>query len=168
MGRGLERFKSAAEKFFSPGLGEEVLNSQNQTMPTIANFEPQIQNQIVPFPPMVTPQFQSEGNLAIDVYHTPDALILTAPVAGVRPEDLEVAVTDEVLTIRGKRKREDEIANDSLLLAECFWGDFSRSYPLPFQVVPDSAQAQIKDGILRIIIPKLDAVNKKVIKVKSI
>lgn len=157
------RFKSAAEKFFSPGLGE-------QSDPSIAEETSPVPPPaaLPPFPAaQSSPQTPTEGQLAIDVHHNPQEVVLIAPIAGVRQEDVEVTVTDDVLTIKGKRVRAEEVPPENLLVNECFWGNFSRSYTLPFQVVAEKAQAQIKDGVLIIRLPKADAVKTQVIKIKS-
>lgn len=95
-----------------------------------------------------------EGQLAIDVYQTPDHLILKAPIAGVRQEDLDVSITEEQVTIRGERHDRHEHEVEGYLLQECYWGSFSRTFPLPVAVVADQAQARLIDGVLTISIPK--------------
>ena len=95
-----------------------------------------------------------EGQLAIDVHQTPDAVVIKAPIAGVKPDDLDISINDEVVTIKGHRKVSDEIEKDNYFVQECYWGAFSRSYVLPVAVDPSGAQAKLKDGILTLIIPK--------------
>ena len=164
---GFQRFKSAAEKFFSPGLDEPNKETPAQAEPAFA--APSVPT-APPFPtaqPPLTPRISSEGQLAIDVFHTPTEVVLTAPVAGVRTDDIEVCVVEDTLIIKGKRCREEEVAPEAVLLNECFWGSFSRSYPLPFPVVAEEAAAQIKDGVLTVRVPKANAVKAKVIKIRD-
>ncbi|MBM2820612.1 MAG: hypothetical protein HW405_372 [Candidatus Berkelbacteria bacterium] len=108
-----------------------------------------------------------EGQLAVDVYQTDDSVILKAPIAGVKPEDLEISITDEVVTIRGERKEEGEITRENYLCQECYWGSFSRAYVLPVEVIGDKAQAALKNGILTITIPKQEKTKVKTIEVKA-
>lgn len=106
-----------------------------------------------------------EGQLAIDAFQTPDAVVVKAPIAGVKPDDLEISITDEVVTIRGERKEEKAVERDSFFTQECYWGSFSRSYVLPVAVDSEQANANLKDGILTITIPKQEKSKTKVIKV---
>ena len=95
-----------------------------------------------------------EGQLAIDVHQTPDAVVIKAPIAGVRKEDLDIDINDEVVTIKGHRKSSEETEKDNYFVQECYWGAFSRSYVLPVAVDPSGGTAALKDGILTITIPK--------------
>lgn len=108
-----------------------------------------------------------EGQLAVDVYQTDDDVILKAPIAGVRPEDLEISITDEVVTIKGERKEQTEIKRENYLCQECYWGAFSRSYVLPVAVRSEKAQASLKNGILTITVPKEEKTKAKKIEIKT-
>lgn len=108
-----------------------------------------------------------EGQLAIDAYETDDSVVVKAPIAGVNPEDLEISITDEAISIKGQRKEEHEITRDNYLCQECYWGTFSRTYNLPIAVDSERAKASLKHGILTINIPKLEKTKKKIIKVKA-
>lgn len=108
-----------------------------------------------------------EGQLAVDVYQTDDSIVLKAPIAGVRPEDLELTITDEVVTIKGERKVVEEISRENYLAQECYWGGFSRSYVLPVPVTSEKAQAALKNGILTITIPKQEKTKAKKIEIKT-
>jgi HSP20 family protein len=110
---------------------------------------------------------ETEGQLAVDVFQTDDEVILKAPIAGVRPEDLEISITDEVINVKGERKEESEVKRENYLCQECYWGGFSRSYVLPVAVVGDKAQASLKNGILTIKIPKQEKTKVKTIEVKT-
>jgi HSP20 family protein len=122
-------------------------------------------------PPMVDPEEwmeELEGQLAIDVYQTDNDVIIKAPVAGVRPEDLDVTITDETVTIRGERHDIEKDAKDGYLVQECYWGTFSRVYTLPIAVDSDKATAKITDaGILTITVPKAAKARTKSIKVQA-
>ncbi len=109
-----------------------------------------------------------EGQLAVDVYQTTDKIIVKAPIAGVKPEDIDVAISEDVVTIRGDRKDEFAVEKDNYYVQECFWGSFSRSVILPTSTVADKAEASLKDGVLTIQIPKVVQEDKiKKIKVKA-
>lgn len=108
-----------------------------------------------------------EGQLAVDAYQTDDSVIVKAPIAGVRPEDLEISITDDSVSIKGHRKEEHEITRDNYLCQECYWGAFSRVYNLPIAVDSEKAKASLKHGILSITIPKLEKAKRKIIKVKA-
>lgn len=108
-----------------------------------------------------------EGQLAIDAYQTDDSVVIKAPIAGVRPENLEISITDELVSIKGERREESEIKKDNYLCQECYWGNFSRTYSLPAAVDSEKAQAALRNGILTITIPKLEKSKTKVIKVKT-
>jgi HSP20 family protein len=108
-----------------------------------------------------------EGQLAVDVYQTKDKIVIKAPIAGVKPEDIDVAISEDVVTIRGDRKDEFAVEKDNYYVQECFWGSFSRSVILPTSTVAEKAEASLKDGVLTIQIPKVVQEDKiKKIKVK--
>lgn len=95
-----------------------------------------------------------EGQLAIDVYQTPEAIVIKAPIAGVRQEDLDVTITDEQVSIRGERHDNQNETVEGYLVQECYWGSFSRTYTLPIAVDSDKATAKLLNGILTVVIPK--------------
>lgn len=106
-----------------------------------------------------------EGQLAIDAYQTEDDIIIKAPIAGVQPDDLEVAVTDEMVTVKGERHDEHATSRDNYFCQECYWGTFSRSYVFPVAVDADKAEANLKNGVLTVRIPKLEKIRARSIKV---
>lgn len=110
----------------------------------------------------------SDGQVAIDSYQTDEAVVIKAPLAGVAKEELEVSVTDEVVTIRGMRRDESAPSREAYFLQECYWGSFVRSYVLPVAVNADQAQASLKDGLLTIVIPKLEKTKARVIQVQAL
>ena len=108
-----------------------------------------------------------EGQLAVDVFQTPEAVILKAPIAGVKPEDLEISITDEVINIKGERRFAQEEVNEGYFAQECYWGSFSRSFILPVAVSSEKAEAGLKNGILTIKMPKLEKTKTKTIEIKT-
>src|SRR4030042_3958669 len=95
-----------------------------------------------------------EGQLAVDVFQTDDNVIVKSTIAGVKPEDLEIYLHNDLLTIRGKRSQEHEEEKADYYYKECYWGGFSRSIILPVEVQADKVEATLKNGILKIVIPK--------------
>jgi len=108
-----------------------------------------------------------EGQLAIDVYQDNDFVVLKAPIAGVKPENLEISITDEVINVKGERRQANEIQKENYFCQECYWGSFSRSYLLPVAVDAEKAEASLKNGILSIKIPKQEKTKTRLIKVKT-
>ncbi len=97
-----------------------------------------------------------EGELPIDMYQTRDAIVIRALVAGVSPEDLDIAITRDMVTIKGQREEMQEAPDEDYYHRELFWGSFSRSIVLPEEIVIDEAEAKEKHGLLEITLPKLD------------
>ncbi len=110
----------------------------------------------------------TEGELALDVYQTPADIIVQTFVAGVRPEDLEVNITRDMITIRGKRMESHKVATSDFFSQELYWGTFSRTVSLPQEVEPDEAEAIERHGLLTIRLPKIDKNKKSNLKVKSV
>lgn len=108
-----------------------------------------------------------EGELPVDMFQTADAIVIRALVAGVSPDDLDIAITRDMVTIRGSREEFQEAANDDYYHRELFWGSFSRTLVLPEEVVIDEAEAQEKHGMLEIRLPKVDKGRSARLKVKA-
>lgn len=109
---------------------------------------------------------EREGQLAIDVFQTPDALVVESPIAGVDSDDLDINITNESVTIRGRREHRTDIKEADYFYQECYWGRFSRSVILPQEIDPDKAEASIKNGVLTVILPKVKRQKTKKLKVK--
>ena len=109
-----------------------------------------------------------EGQLTVDIWQTPAEIVIQSTIAGVKPEDLDVTITNEMVTIRGKREKEEQVAESDYFHQECYWGHFVRSIILPQEIDADNAAAILKNGILTIRLPKLKREKTKKIKVKSI
>jgi len=108
-----------------------------------------------------------EGELPVDMYHTGDAVVIRALVAGVSPDDLEISITRDMVTIKGVREEYQEAAGDDYYHRELFWGSFTRTLLLPEEVLIDEADAQEKHGLLEIRLPKVDKDRSTKLKVKS-
>jgi HSP20 family protein len=109
----------------------------------------------------------SEGQLALDIYQTPTSIVIVAPIAGVKMDDIDVSVTEDVLTIKGKRNLEFDIPDEDYFTQECFWGDFSRSIVLPASVDSTKITASFRDAVLKISIPKVERVKTKIVRIKA-
>ena len=109
----------------------------------------------------------AEGELAVDVYQTPTHIIIKAMIAGVRPEDLDVSITRDMVTLRGKRERHTEGTAGDFFFSELYWGSFARTIVLPQEVEIEEAEATENHGLLTIRLPKLDKGRQAKLKVKS-
>ncbi len=108
-----------------------------------------------------------EGQLNIDMYQTKDNVIIKSTIAGVRPEDIDITVANDMVTVKGSRKKEENIVADDYFYQECYWGSFSRSVIIPVDIESENIEADLKDGILTIIIPKAAKAKTKKVKVKG-
>lgn len=108
-----------------------------------------------------------EGQLSVDVFQTPTEIVVVAPVAGVKKQDIQVTLTDEVLTIRGKRNFVYEIERDHYFTRECFWGNFTRSIILPESIDTSKVKATFKEGIVTVRIPKVEKIRTRTIEIRE-
>ncbi len=108
-----------------------------------------------------------EGQLTVDVYQTNDDIIIKAIVAGVKPDDLDVSITQEMITIRGRREESHRVERENYFYQELYWGSFSRSILLPQEINPDEAEATLKEGILTIRLPKRDKERIQKLRIKN-
>ena len=109
-----------------------------------------------------------EAELAVDVYETPTEIIIQTMVAGVRPEDLELSIARDMVTIKGKREESRTIDEDNYFSKELYWGKFSRTLSLPQEIEPEEVEATEKHGLLTIKLQKVDKDKTNNIKVKSL
>ena len=103
----------------------------------------------------------------LDVYQTPSEIVVKAALPGVKPEDVNIDITGDALTIKGESKAEQEVKREDYLYQERRYGAFSRSVVLPEGLKSDKAEATIEDGVLTLTIPKAEEVKPKAIKVKA-
>lgn len=109
-----------------------------------------------------------EAQLTVDIYQTPTEIIVKSIVAGVKPDDLSISITRDMVTIKGKREENRESTDDDYFYKELYWGSFSRTVMLPQEVNPEEAEAIEKHGLLIIRLPKLDKEKQTKLKVRSI
>ena len=108
-----------------------------------------------------------EGQLSIDVYQTPGELVVKSTIAGVKPEDIDISINNDMLTIRGKREMLENIKNEHYLYRECYWGSFSRSIILPVEIEANKIEATLENGVLTVTLPKAKNAKQITIKVRE-
>lgn len=108
-----------------------------------------------------------EGQLSIDVYQTPKEIVIKSTIAGVKPADIDIAINNDMLTIRGKREMSNEVKDGDYLFRECYWGAFSRSIILPVEIQAEKIDASLENGVLTVILPKAKPAKEISIKVKG-
>ncbi|MBU2025357.1 MAG: Hsp20/alpha crystallin family protein [Patescibacteria group bacterium] len=108
-----------------------------------------------------------EGQLTIDVYQTETDIVIKSTIAGVKPEDLDVQINNDMVTIKGERKNDLEVRDEDYYYQECYWGAFSRSIILPVDVQANKSEATMKNGILTIKLPKSDSAQSRKIQVRG-
>ena len=107
-----------------------------------------------------------EGQLTVDVYQTQETLVIKALVAGVKPDDLDVSITRDMVTIRGRRDNEEEVSDDNYFYRELYWGSFARTILLPQEIEVEESTAAEKHGLLVITLPKIDKEKQTKLKVR--
>lgn len=110
---------------------------------------------------------ETEGELTVDVYQTPSEIVIKSMVAGVKPEDLDISITRDMVTIKGKRETERFVKEEDYYHQELYWGSFSRTIMLPSEVEVEEADAVEKHGLLIIRLPKIDKNKQTRLKVKG-
>ena len=117
--------------------------------------------------PSLIDNVEEDAELTVDVYQTPSEIIITTMVAGVRPDDLDVSITRESVTIRGDRREEHTISDEDYFHRELYWGSFARVINLPEEIDVDAAEASEKHGMLILHLPKLDRNRQTKLRVKG-
>ena len=108
-----------------------------------------------------------EGQLSVDVYQTKDAIVVKSTIAGVKPEDIDISINNDMVTIKGKRELDATVSEDDYFYQECYWGGFSRSIILPVEIIQDKVEAALKNGVLTVTLPKAKKIHAVSIKVKE-
>jgi len=111
--------------------------------------------------------FESEGQLAIDIYQTEKELVIQSAIAGIKLKDLDISIEKDKLSIKGKREKPIEDGKINYFYQECYWGPFSREIILPVEVDPSKAEASFKEGILSIRMPKIEREKTNKLEVKE-
>jgi HSP20 family protein len=103
---------------------------------------------------------------AIEVFEEKDDVVVKAEIPGIKKEELEVNVTDDLLTIKGEKKKEEEVKEKGYYYSERSYGAFERSVEIPRAVHADKARATFKDGILEVRLPKTEEAKRKEVKLR--
>ena len=106
-----------------------------------------------------------DGQLTVDVYQTEEDIVVQSTIAGVDQNNIDISLTNDMVTIKGRRIAPEKIKQSDYYYRELFWGPFSRSIILPEDVDPDSAKASMKNGLLTIRLPKLSKTRVKKVKI---
>jgi len=108
-----------------------------------------------------------EGQLTVDVYQTNNDIVIKTIVAGVNPDDLDISISRDMVTIKGKREESREASDNDYFHRELYWGSFSRTVVLPEEIDVDGAEAVQKHGLLVVRLPKLDKRRQTKLRVKG-
>lgn len=108
---------------------------------------------------------ENGATLAMDIYEDEDAFVITAPVPGVKPDEVEITITGNTVSVKGETKAEQRSEKGNVLRQEVRYGSFQRSMTLPLDVQGDKAEAAFENGVLTLTLPKAEAVKPKSIKV---
>jgi HSP20 family protein len=108
---------------------------------------------------------EEEGQLNIDVYQTEEDIVIKSAISGVKAEDLDINIQNDMVTIRGRRRPTEQVDPEDYYYQECFWGTFSRAIILPVDIDPENVRAELEDGILTIRLPKAEKIKTRKIQV---
>ena len=157
-----ERLSGSASQNASLDAFDEELPPARPT-PTIEKSKPRAT------PAPLNDDFSGgEGQLPVDVHQTGSDIIIRAFVAGVRPDELNISISRDMVEIEGARMEREQVAGSDYFTRELFWGSFSRTIMLPQEVDVEAASASAKDGLLTIILPKLDKARQTKLRVKMV
>lgn len=112
-------------------------------------------------------QSDEEGQLTVDVYQADDEIVIKSTIAGVTADDIDVSITNEMVTIKGRREHDEKIKISDYYYQELYWGSFSRSIILPEEIDADNAKASMKNGVLTLRLPKLAKSKTRKMKISS-
>jgi HSP20 family protein len=107
------------------------------------------------------------GALAVDMYETDDAVVVKSAIPGIKPEDIDITVAGDTLTIKGETKSEEEVKEENYVRREMRYGSFARTLAVPTSVVADKAEAEFEDGVLTLTLPKAEEVKPEAIQIKA-
>ena len=106
------------------------------------------------------------GLLPLDVYQTDNDVVIKATIPGIAPEEVDISITGDTVTIKGEQKEETEVKDEDYMLKERRYGSFSRSVSIPVSVKSDKADATFDNGVLKLTLPKAEEIRPKQIKIK--
>ena len=147
--------------FFERLTGAVRLDEEKELLEEESNFGRTVK------PNIFEENEEEEAQLTVDVYHTPTEIVIKTMVAGVKPDDLDVSITRDSVTIRGKRSEDRTLSSDEYLHRELYWGSFVRTIALPEEIDVDGAEAAEKYGMLILHLPKIDKNRSTKLRVKG-
>lgn len=107
-----------------------------------------------------------EEYLPLDIYQTENDLVIKAALPGVKPDEVDISLTGDVLTIRGEHKESTDMKDENYARKEIRYGKFGRAITIPMQIQNDKVEASFENGILTLVLPKAEAIKPKQIKIK--
>lgn len=131
------------------------------------DYDPIQNNSNYPTEETSAPAEEAVGELSVDVINHTDEIIIHAMVAGVKPHDLDVQISRDMITITGSREENNEVEEQDYYHRELYWGNFSRNILLPEEIDVEESIAEEKHGMLEIRLPKIDKNRKTKLQVKS-
>jgi len=149
--------------------GDPIFNIETKTIEQMVVI-PKVEDEPQPAPKVQDDEWLAEeysGQLAVDVYQTDKDIVIRSVIAGIRSEDLDIQVTNDMVTIKGIRRLDETVSDESYFTRECYWGRFSRSIILPVDVRNDQVAATINNGVLTIRLPKIEPQKVTVVSIKD-
>ena len=101
-------------------------------------------------------EIQDEGHLTLDVFQSGSDVVIQSTIAGTDPNNIDISITKDMVTIKGNRHSNEKVKRSDYYHRELYWGSFSRSIILPFDIDPDRSKASMRNGVLTIRLPKAD------------
>jgi len=120
-----------------------------------------------PLPEVHEEEHTESGQLPVDVYQTPNEIVIRTFIAGVRPDEINVSISRDMVVIEGSRAIPQNVSDSDYFHQELFWGSFARTILLPQEVDVDGSTAGAKDGLLTLVLPKLDKARQTKLRVKA-
>jgi HSP20 family molecular chaperone IbpA len=161
-----EEYDSFDEDYLPQTPARRVLPPQTahlQSVPSMAQQAPAPQAQHA----AIFDEEPMEGQLPVDVYQTPSEIIIRTFIAGVRPDEMNVSISRDMVTIEGSREERTAVTEDDYFHHELFWGSFTRTILLSQEIDVENSSAGAKDGLLTIILPKLDKARQTKLRIKT-
>ena len=118
-------------------------------------------------PEPIEEEHAESGQLPVDVFQTPGEIIIRTFIAGVRPDEINVSISRDMVVLEGARTAAQSVPDSDFFHQELFWGSFSRTILLPQEVDVDACTAGAKDGLLTLVLPKLDKARQTKLRVKA-
>lgn len=164
--------RSFFERLSGSSPVEESFDSFDDELPVITTPSSRSESRTRPAesaarPMIADDEAKGEGQLPVDVHQTAGDIIIRAFVAGVRPDELNISISRDMVEIDGTRTEREQVSGADYFSQELFWGSFSRAIMLPQEVDVEASSASAKDGLLTIILPKLDKAKQTKLRVKA-